>query len=218
MLIDFHTHKSYNDKTLFVRSYMINETPKIPNHLFTIGLHPWFASNLDIQYALSTIETFCKSKNCIAIGEIGLDKTRNNFDAQLKTFLEQLELAQSISKPVVIHTVHSYELILAFRKQYKLTPWAIHGFNGNKTTALQLVKKDIFLSFGYNILKPSQKVYQAFISTPIDKIFLETDTREIHIKDIYDKAQKYMNKSLEQQTQLNFSTFTNKKQTNLLKL
>ncbi len=207
MFIDFHTHKTYIDHTKFVRSLMIDELPEPPEYFFTIGLHPWFASQYNIKQALWIIELFCKSNNCIAIGEIGLDKTKQNFDIQEKNFIAQLDLAQSLNKPVVIHSVRTYDKILSLRKKYKLTPWAIHGFNGNKNTALQLISKDIFLSFGHNLLHPSQKLLQAFVSTPTNKIFLETDIQKIHIKNIYSQAQAILNQDIEQQIQKNFQLF-----------
>ncbi len=208
MLIDFHTHKTYSDNTTFVRSFMIDQTPD-ENRFFTIGLHPWQVADFNLDKALKIIENFCTHDNCIAIGEIGLDKTRKFFDLQYKAFIAQVLLAEKLNKPVVIHAVRSYNEILSLRKKYTKTLWAIHGFIGNKQTAFQLIDKNIYLSFGKALLNPSPKLQQAFKAVPYDKIFLETDVWKGHIEQIYAAAENMINYDFESQITLNFAKFAN---------
>ncbi len=209
MLIDFHTHKNYTDSTIFIRSYMIGQTPDI-NHFFTIGLHPWQVQDFDIHEALKIIENLCTQPNCLAIGEIGLDKARQNFDLQYKTFIAQILLAEKIRKPIVIHAVRTYNEIIALRKKYSKTPWAIHGFIGNKQTAFQLIDKNIYLSFGKKLINPPAKLEQAFIAVPYDKIFFETDTWQAHVRQIYIAAGKLAGFDFKTQIQKNFEQFFNR--------
>ncbi len=209
MLIDFHTHKTYTDNTVFVRSYMIGQSPDL-DHFFTIGLHPWQINDFNIDNALKIIENFCTQPNCLAIGEIGLDKTRQNFDLQYQNFIAQILLAEKINKPVVIHAVRSYNEILTLRKKYNKTMWAIHGFTGNKQTAFQLIDKNIYLSFGKKLVNPPAKLEQAFKSVPYDKIFLETDVYQGHVKEIYAAARNLAAFNFEPQILKNFEQFFNR--------
>ena len=70
----------------------------------TAGYHPHESKEAPLNY-LDEIEKLFKSKNVVAVGEIGLDYYYNHSDkeTQNKVFIEQLQLAKNINKPVVIH-------------------------------------------------------------------------------------------------------------------
>ena len=205
-MLDFHTHKTYNDGTLFVKSLCTDETPADDLQYFTIGIHPWSVAKCDIDKALEKIKTLCRDSHCLAIGEIGLDKLKPHFDLQLSVFELQIKLARELDKPIVIHAIRSYNEILQLRKKYPDGAWAIHGFNGSTETARQLADKNIFLSIGALLLKPGTKIAKTFPHLPPERIFLETDTAAIHIRELYDVAKQHFH-GIEQQILRNFSIF-----------
>jgi TatD DNase family protein len=68
----------------------------------------------------------------------------------------------------------------------------IHGFSKNKQLAEQLIKDGFYLSFGKYLLKnPDLKT--VFESVPNDRFFLETDTIEEDIQQVYNIASEYKN-------------------------
>lgn len=64
------------------------------------ALHPWYADRVTVEEMLPFIEA------SPVLGEIGLDSvwTDAPMDAQRSAFHRQLELAQQLNKPIVLHT------------------------------------------------------------------------------------------------------------------
>ncbi len=206
MLIDFHTHKTYSDGTLFVRSFCADKQPPVNDYYFSIGIHPWQVHECDLNKALVKIKDLCLHKNCIAVGEIGLDKLKPAYELQLQVFERQIKLALELNKPIIIHSIRAFDDILRLRKKYPAGQWVIHGFNGNYALADQLISKNIYLSIGAHLLNPSTKIAKTFPGLPADKLFLETDTAKIHISKLYEHAATFFD-DLERQIIKNFSTF-----------
>ena len=181
--IDFHTHKAYNDKNiLFVRSLLLKDQGLVKDY-FTIGCHPWYIDSY-VVYG-SSLRKYCQMDNCLAIGEIGLDRSKGNLSEQERVFKAQLDLAKEFKKTVVIHCVRAYDLLLKYRKLYPSQIWIVHGFNGTLELARQLIEKQILLSIGPALLNTKSKISKTFAHLPLDYIFLETDDTDFHIKDIY---------------------------------
>ena len=208
-MIDIHTH--IKNKNLFaVYNVHLNKFTQedLPNNWFSVGLHPWAVS---AKYAeiLDLLPPLAKKNNCLAIGEIGLDRVRKeNWEYQVLAFESQLKIAQKLKKPVVIHAVRSYSDILFFRKKSDINiPWIVHDFYGNKQEADKLMEKNCFLSFGHRLLK-STKLRGVFKGIPIDRIFFETDESELDIKQIYEFAAALKNidiESLKEQVWVNLN-------------
>ena len=197
--IDFHTHKNYSDNdVLYIRSLLLKETPDYNlNYFFTIGCHPWYADKYN-TYKDKLLSLCQINTNCLAVGEIGIDRTHGNLSLQEDVFIDQLNLAEKFNKPVVIHCVRAYDMLLKIRKKFSSQTWIVHGFNGNVELAKQLINHRIFISIGKSILIKNSKVRKSFKSLPLDFIFLETDVAQIHIKDVYFAASEILEISVEE--------------------
>lgn len=209
--IDIHTHKYYNDNNIFfiynklLKELEDKEFTKVK--YFSVGCHPWFADNY-FKYK-NLISQNCQLTECIAIGEIGLDRTKGEFSLQEKVFEEQLNLAHNFKKTVIIHSVRAYDRLLYFYKKYNSVKWIIHGYNGSFEQAQQLINKGIYLSIGTDILYSNRKITKVLPLLPLDFIFFETDTLNVNIKDIYKKAAELLKidlQKLKNQIQQNFKT------------
>jgi len=188
-LINIHTHnKKYNNNCII--NLFPNETNCIEdNKFYSIGIHPWDVAKVDISKQLEVIEEYSHKKNILAIGEIGLDKYHDNFELQKKIFLQQIEIANSIDKPIIVHFVKAYsELLEILKTNIIKVPIIIHRYSANKTIAKELIKFGCFLSFGHELFNSKSKVQRVFKQQPLENIFLETDDSEISIEDIYKKA------------------------------
>ena len=62
----------------------------------------------------------------------------------------------------------------------------IHGFNKRKTIGDELLKNDFCLSFGKSALY-NVNLQDFLKEIPIDQLFLETDSADFEIKDLYYK-------------------------------
>lgn len=124
------------------------------------------------------------------IGECGLDKCCNTpWAVQMEVFVSQIEIAEELGKPLVIHCVRAFNELMELRKTHKQTPWVVHGFTGSTELYNQLLKAEIEVSFGEAILdKRRTKVRETLSKADPDRIFLETDDSGADIKEIYHTA------------------------------
>ena len=190
--INLHTHTSRNDAEVLE---LVNQYPKsfdatIP--FFSIGIHPWDIKEEDVAEGLSIIEEKNQLENCLAIGECGLDKRIDvPMELQVEVFEKQLVLAEKYKLPVVIHCVAAFQELIAIKKQLKVgVPMIIHGFSKNIQLAQQLIENGFYISFGKYLLQ-NPDLEEAFKSVPNDRFFLETDTIDESIKEVYQLAGKY---------------------------
>jgi TatD DNase family protein len=73
----------------------------------------------------------------------------------------------------------------------------IHGFSKNNQLAEQLIAAGFYLSFGKYLLKnPDLKT--VFQNIPNDRFFLETDTIEESIQQVYELASEYKGLNLKE--------------------
>lgn len=189
---NFHTHQFTNQSDVLE---LVNQYPKefdASIAFYSIGIHPWYIDESRIDADLKIIEEKLQAENCLAIGECGLDKRIEvPFDLQISVFEKQLALAQKFKKPVVIHCVAAFQEVIEIKKRLKITvPMIIHGFSKNKQVAEQLITAGFYLSFGKYLLKnPDLKT--VFQHVPNDRFFLETDTMEESIEQVYELASQY---------------------------
>ena len=191
---NFHTHQYTNQPSILelVNQYPQEFDASIP--FYSIGIHPWYIVENRLDSDLKIIEEKLQTENCLAIGECGLDKRIEiPFEQQIIVFEKQLALAEKYKKPVVIHCVAAFQEVIAIKKRMKISvPMIIHGFSKNSQIAAQLIKDGFYISFGKDLLrKPELKT--VFQSIPNDRFFLETDTIEKSLQEVYSLASGYKN-------------------------
>lgn len=179
---DFHHH--HLNKTSGIYNLKVGESP--PKGFFSAGIHPNFSGEVEDEHFV-WLKDISKNENCLAIGECGLDGLINiNDRIQEDVFQKQIELANELNKPLIIHCVKRFSQLIHFRKLANV-PMIIHGFNKRKTIGDELQKHDFYLSFGKSILQNVN--LQEFIKEfPIEKMFLETDASEVDLQLIYQKV------------------------------
>ena len=196
--IDCHIHGSRPAPGIFrVESLMAHEE-KMPENIngitYTFGIHPWFLDETNQKQQLSSVETAINDPRIIAVGEAGFDKLRGpSPELQLKVFEDQVMIAESHMKPLIIHCVKAWDELLSSRKKLRPgMPWMVHGFRGSVELAAQLISKGMYLSFWFDfIMRPESS---GLIRTiPQDRIFLETDGADVDIRDIYKKVAEDLN-------------------------
>ena len=191
--IDMHTHRGKPAEGVFlIESLMAHEgnlPDDIPGVTYTYGIHPWFLNKNNHKQLITSVENSVGHPNMIAIGEAGFDKLRGpSADLQLKAFNEQVVIAETCRKPVIIHCVKAWDELLSAKKYLKpSTPWMIHGFRGSVEMAKQLLSKGMHLSFWFDYVMRTEST-GLMKSLPRNRIFLETDGADIDIKIIYEKV------------------------------
>lgn len=195
--LDIHTHiESEGEDRLCVLSHAFPLENSIPIvGCASIGVHPWdinkvFHQNTGLIHQNSpfwhNLSTECKKDNVWLIGECGLDfavaKSTQERTIQTEVFKRHVALSEEIHKPLLIHCVKAYNELLQLRCiLHASQPWIIHGFRGKPQLARQILSHSngYYLSFGelFNT--------QSLLSTPLDRLFIETDTSALPIGHIY---------------------------------
>ncbi len=200
--INIHKHRSPSKGELAIQSVFAHDIPSIPEDLegiYSIGIHPWHAEDKEIGEQISLMEQYTKHKNVVAIGEIGLDRlTPASMELQKKILISQLEIANKVKKPVIIHCVKTHPDIISTFKDVNFKGKVIfHGFNQNRQIAGQLLKNGFYLSFGQALLNEKSNATKLFSVIPDNSFFLETDEAEVDIKIIYKRAAQIKNTTAE---------------------
>ena len=134
------------------------------------GIHPYYDKSSEDDFEL--LIKHCDEKNIIAIGEIGLDNRKDNFEWQKKMLLMQLDLAKSYDLPVIFHTVKQYyELDKILKNNFPKVRGFMHAFNASQEIFESFKKYDLGFSLGTKT--PKNEVIRAIIERGL--YFFETD-------------------------------------------
>jgi TatD DNase family protein len=194
VFFDFHHHDRSKKHGIYNLKY--GETP--PENLFSAGIHPNLILDNFEKYSL-WLNEISLNPNCAAIGECGLDGLISvDEKLQEEVFEQQIFLANKIGIPLVVHCVRRFSRLIYFKKKAKV-PMIVHGFSNRKTIAEELLKHKIYLSFGESLL---HKIHlQELIKThSSDFFFLETDSKNFEIKNLYEKVAEIKDINLEELT------------------
>lgn len=193
-IYDIHTHKIYDDGTIFLFSrglWRDSEPPR--GTLFSAGIHPWSAQEADIDAAIDYLET----APIAAIGEIGLDYASDvPHGIQLEVFERQLQVAVKRGLPVVIHCIRAFYDVLSTLKLYTLKAVIFHGYIGSPEQSAELLKNGYYASFNMRSLA-SPKTIESLRQMPLNAIFAETDDEQEHVSTVYDGIAEARSESIE---------------------
>lgn len=196
--INLHTHQFTDRHDIFevVNQYPHEFDVAIPH--YSIGIHPWYIVEDRLSDDLAVLESKLAFENCLAVGECGLDKRIEiPLPLQIQVFEKQLLLAEQYKKPVILHCVAAFQEVIEIKNALKITvPMIIHGFSKNQETAKQLLDNGFYVSFGKYLLR-NPDLASVFKSVPNDRFFLETDTVEESIREVYKLAAQYKNIEIE---------------------
>lgn len=197
MFVDVHTHDINIDNHKVIKivnlSFTVNTfwDGDFPV-LFSAGIHPWDANQ---NFDLNDFREILRKENVVAVGESGLDKShKETYGRQYEIFLKMIDFSEKTHKPLIIHAVRTYSDIISIKKETKAKmPWIIHGFQGSPESAQQLIRHDLFLSFGEFLYRNENQAVKVLRSIPVEKLFFETDVSGRNIVDVYEKAAALMN-------------------------
>ncbi len=130
--------------------------------------------------SLKLIEELAKNKKVVAIGEIGLDYywEKENKELQKEAFIKQIELANKLGKPIVIHTREAVaDTIDILKNKIQVEKKGIfHCCPLNPELIKEGVKLGFYISFSGNVTFKNAKSERAVKEVPLDKLLIETDS------------------------------------------
>jgi len=209
MRYNLHTHSFTNNPAIFevVNRYPY-EAVDVPH--YSTGIHPWHIDIDKLDEHLAIIEIRLQDPNCLALGECGLDKRIEiPLEIQADVFEKQLLLAKKYKKPVILHLVAAFQELVEVKNRLQPgVPMIVHGFSKNTQVAKQLLDNGFYLSFGKYLLR-NPELGDVFAGVPDNRFFLETDTIEEGLEEVYEKAALARNINIDALAQIvstNFKT------------
>ena len=239
----FDSHSHYNDEkfdidreqiiketlengvsNFIVAGYNINSSKKAIQiaekyeEIFaTTGISPNDVEDIknNINENISQIEEIAKNKKVVAIGEIGLDYywNKDNKELQKEVFIKQIQLANKLDLPIVIHTRDAFIDTIEILKQNNVNKKGIfHCCPLNQELIKEAVKLGYYISLsGVITFKNAKNVEEILSLIPEDKLLIETDspylspepfrgTRNdsINVKYVAEKIAKLKGKTIEE--------------------
>ncbi len=144
-----------------------------------VGVHPSDCGDWNDEY-LPALQALAARPKVRAIGEIGLDyywKDNPPRELQQEVFRRQMELARSLSLPVIIHDREAHQDCLSIVREYPEVRGVYHCYSGSLEDAKTLVKLGWMLSFtGVITYKNARKSHEVIRWLPMDRIMIETDS------------------------------------------
>ena len=167
----------------------ITVTPKLatlfPDMVFgaTAGIHPHDSDEVVEDHIFreftQLVEQSYSNGGVVGIGECGLDffygySSREN---QTSVFIRQIELANSLNLPLVIHTRDAWDETFAILKSYASTPMIFHCFTGGTAELEKCLEFNSVVSFsGIVTFKKAENTAIAAKECPIERMIIETDS------------------------------------------
>lgn len=144
-----------------------------------VGVHPeecggWTGGELE------ALRELARRPKVRAIGEIGLDyywEENPPRDLQKEVLHAQLELAEELDLPVIIHDREAHGDCLEIVRAHPGVTGVYHCYSGSLEDAKVLVKLGWMLSFTGSItFKNARKAPEVIAWLPMDRIMVETDS------------------------------------------
>jgi TatD DNase family protein len=126
-----------------------------------------------------------KDPKVVAIGECGLDYYHSEGELiakQKKAFIEQIELANEIGKPIMLHIRNAYSDALLILKEHAKVKGVVHFFTGTLEEAQGFLDFGFMISFAGAITFPPKKdgtgshSVEVIKNVPLDMILTDTDS------------------------------------------
>jgi TatD DNase family protein len=141
-----------------------------------LGIHPHQAAEPDAD-RLHELRELLDDERAFAVGETGLDFYRDYAprDRQRRLFEQQLELADELSRPVVVHTRAASEETAAALEPFTGTV-VLHCFSEPELVPVAL-DRGYYVSFAGNVSYPkAEKLREAARRVRADRLLVETDS------------------------------------------
>ncbi len=146
------------------------------------GLHPWWIAQNTMPIKEFTDKLSVQARDCVAIGECGLDTLIDvSLADEVPWFEAQLKLACDLQLPLILHVRKAHYLMLELLKKYRpCAGGVIHGFSGSLEQAKEYWQLGFYLGVGGTITyERAKKTRAAVTQMPIESLLLETDAPDM---------------------------------------
>ncbi len=142
-----------------------------------VGSHPDDAGSVNGKL-LAHYRALAKHPKVRAIGEIGLDYHYEDVPRaqQINAFEQQLDLAETLKLPVIVHHREAHEDIVACVRRHPNLRGVFHCFSASTELAMWLVERGWYIGFtGVVTFKNARRAIETVQALPVERILVETD-------------------------------------------
>lgn len=146
-----------------------------------VGVGPSEVTNPGLDWQ-NTIINSAKLPNVVAVGETGLDYYKQFGDkrSQIEMFITELEIAQKVNLPVIIHNRDAGKDIFDILCERIPEKGAIlHCYSENADYAKQCLDAglNVYFSFAGNLTyRNARNLHETVLNIPVDRILIETES------------------------------------------
>ena len=149
------------------------------NVLYSIGVSPSEVSRPGDDWEMR-IQEGSKLNRVVAIGEIGLDYYRKfgDRDSQVELFIRQLEIAEKLKLPVIIHNREAGTDVLDILKQELPSRGGVlHCYSEDISYANKALAMNLYISFAGNVTyRNAKNLHETAKNMPLDRMLIETES------------------------------------------
>ena len=155
---------------------------KYPHFYAAVGVHPSEVGDLTEDDMQALKQMTLENPKVKAVGEIGLDYHFDDDpprDVQKKWFIRQLELAQELGMPIIIHSRDAASDTMEILKDMDggRNGGVIHCYSYSREQAREYIKMGFHIGVGGVVtFKNSRRLQEVVEDIPLEKIVLETDS------------------------------------------
>lgn len=189
----------------------------------TVGISPNDVQEIqDEKEQLNIIEQLALNKKVVAIGEIGLDYywSKENKEVQKRMFIEQIEIANKLKLPIVIHTRDAVSDTLEILKEHTVNKRGVfHCCPLNRELVKEALKLGYYISLsGVITFKNAKNAEEIINLIPEDRLLIETDSpylapepvrgtrnNSMNVKYVAEKIALVKNKTVEEIADITFN-------------
>lgn len=145
-----------------------------------VGVHPEECADWNAEHDIPVLEALAQNPKVRAIGEIGLDyhwPDNPPRELQQQVFHAQLELAEKLDLPVIVHDRDAHHDCLDIVRAHPKVTGVYHCYSGGVEDAKTLMKLGWMISFTGSItFKNARRALEVIDLLPMDRIMIETDS------------------------------------------
>ena len=142
----------------------------------SLGIYPGDVDDVD-EVLFERFAALFEEKECVAIGEIGLDYhwTSDNKEKQKEIFQRQIRLAEKLNKPIIVHSRDAIEDTYEILKDASLKG-VMHCYGDDAEWAKRFIDLGFYISIAGPVTwKKAQRELEVIHAVPLDRLLIETD-------------------------------------------
>jgi TatD DNase family protein len=157
---------------------MCHQVDRFEEVSVSCGVHPLHQEDACEKQQLLEI---AQRDKVVAIGETGLDYfySEDTKEIQIQSFIDHIEVANELSKPLIIHTRGAKQDTLTLLNEHKnsATEGVLHCFTEDWDMAKQAIDLGMYISIsGIVTFQSAKELKEVAAKIPLDKLLIETDS------------------------------------------